>query len=138
MKESSSVGGLQKLTSIIWFHGLSIRLFQIHTKMAIMTLLPTLYSHIVAVLFIITARNEVGARLYFHRHVWFCSQGGLPQCMLGHPPRSTPLPLLPGADIPTVADTPWEQTAPPRSRHLPGADTPLPRCKACWGDMVNA
>ena len=23
-----------------------------------------------------TARNEVGARLYFHRHVWFCSQGG--------------------------------------------------------------
>ena len=25
---------------------------------------------------IITARNEVGARLYFHRHLWFCSRGG--------------------------------------------------------------
>ena len=24
---------------------------------------------------IITARNEVGARLYFHRHLWFCPQG---------------------------------------------------------------
>ena len=23
-----------------------------------------------------TARNKVGARQYFHRHLWFCSQGG--------------------------------------------------------------
>ena len=26
---------------------------------------------------IITARNEVRARLYFHRRVWFCSQRGV-------------------------------------------------------------
>ena len=50
---------------------------------------------------IFTARNEVGARLYFHRRLWFCSRGGVsasvhalmppprpgrhppPQCMLG-------------------------------------------------------
>ena len=25
---------------------------------------------------VITARNEVGARLYFHRRLWFCPQGG--------------------------------------------------------------
>ena len=25
---------------------------------------------------VITARNEVGARLYFHRRLWFCSRGG--------------------------------------------------------------
>ena len=24
---------------------------------------------------LITTRNEVGARLYFHRHLWFCPQG---------------------------------------------------------------
>ena len=28
---------------------------------------------------IITTRNEVGARLYFHRRLWFCSQGDLDQ-----------------------------------------------------------
>ena len=25
---------------------------------------------------LVTARNEVGARLYFHRHLWFCPRGG--------------------------------------------------------------
>ena len=29
---------------------------------------------------IITARNEVGARLYFHRHLWFCPRGGMCGC----------------------------------------------------------
>ena len=29
---------------------------------------------------LITARNEVGARLCFHRRVWFCSQGGMHGC----------------------------------------------------------
>ena len=56
---------------------------------------------------IFTARNEVGARLCFHRHVWFCSQGGCqPQCMLGY-------------------------HQPPWSRQPPGADNP-PCCRACW------
>ena len=36
---------------------------------------------------IITARNEVGARLCFYTCLWFCSQGGcLPKCMLGYTP----------------------------------------------------
>ena len=35
---------------------------------------------------IITARNEVGARLCFYRCVWFCSRGGvcIPECLAGH------------------------------------------------------
>ena len=80
-----------------------------------------------------TARNEVGARLCFHRHVWFCSQGGgLPRCMLGyHPP--------PGADSPGRGHPP-----PPDSVHRggglpqcmlgyhpPGADTPRSRHPPC-------
>ena len=33
---------------------------------------------------IITARNEVGARLYFHRHLSFCQWGGaIPACIAG-------------------------------------------------------
>ena len=61
-----------------------------------------------------TARNEVGARLYFHRCVWFCSQGGLPQCMLGYPPdQASPRP-----------GTPWPGT--PRSRHPPNKAPPRP------------
>ena len=64
---------------------------------------------------IFTARNEVEARLYFHRRVWFCSQGGLPQCMLGHPPG---------------ADTPPDQ-APPSPKQTPPAQSML-------GDTVNA
>ena len=35
----------------------------------------------------ITARNEVGARLYFHRRVWFCSQWGVPGPGGCHGPR---------------------------------------------------
>ena len=37
---------------------------------------------------IFTARNEVGASLYFYTCLWFCSQGEvLPHCMLGYTPR---------------------------------------------------
>ena len=35
---------------------------------------------------IITASNEVGARLYFHRRLWFCSRGaggGISACIAG-------------------------------------------------------
>ena len=62
--------------------------------------------------------------------------------MLGHPPGAHPLPLPPGADIPTVADTPWEQTAspqeqtPPRSRHPPPpVQSMLGRYGQCIGSM---
>ena len=68
-------------------------------------------------------------------------RGGLPQCMLGHPPGSKHTPL--GAGTPNGAGTPippWSshpppRSRPPRSRHLPkeqalplGAGTPSPRC----------
>ena len=35
---------------------------------------------------VFTARNEVGARLCFYTCLLFCSLGGVPHCMLGHPP----------------------------------------------------
>ena len=77
-----------------------------------------------------TTRNEVGARLCFHRRVWFCSQGGvcLSACWDATPQEQTP----PGTD------TPWSRhpldQAIPRSRHPlsprpgtpPGADPPGP------------
>ena len=34
--------------------------------------------------FLNTARNEVGARLYFHRRLWFCRRGdAIPACIAG-------------------------------------------------------
>ena len=68
---------------------------------------------------IITARNEVGARLYFHRRLWFCSQGG--STWTGTP-RDQVHPLGPGA--------------PPRTRYPPGTRyTPLEQCML--GDTGN-
>ena len=73
---------------------------------------------------LVTARNEVGARLCFHRGVWFCSPGGggcLPQCTLGYP---TPLEQTsPGNRHPP----PESRHPTPGSRHPPGADTPRSR-----------
>ena len=96
--------------------------------------------------FIFTAPNEVGARLCFHRRVWFCSQGGvcasvhagIPSPQSRHPPEQAPpqeqTPPLgadtpPGVDIPQGADTPradtpQEQTPPKQTP--PGADIPTP------------
>ena len=34
---------------------------------------------------VITARNEVGARLYFHRRLWFCPRGGRHAWLPGWP-----------------------------------------------------
>ena len=57
-------------------------------------------------------------RLCFYTCLSFCSQGGLPLCMLGyHPPAADPPTPGPG--------TCWEET--PQTRHPPpppGADTP--------------
>ena len=50
----------------------------------------------------ITALNEVGARLYFHRCLWFCSQGGgggIPACIAGSIPACL-APGLQGGGIP--------------------------------------
>ena len=69
---------------------------------------------------IFTARNKVGARLCFHRCVWFCSQGG--STWPGTHPWDQVHPPRPG--------TPWDQV-PPRTRytpldqvHHPGPGTP--------------
>ena len=64
---------------------------------------------------IFTARNEVGARLYFYRHLlfWFCPQGGT---WAGTPP---------GPGTPTPQDQVHPQTRyTPRTRYLPGSGTP--------------
>ena len=90
-------------------------LCRIHLSVPANKIVPQLFSSL------ITVRNEVGARLCFHRRVRFCSQGVgwgcLPQCMLGYhlPHGADP----PGADTPLGVDTP------------PGADTP-PRHSAGW------
>ena len=59
--------------------------------------------HVVLILIFITAHNEVGSRLCFHRHVWFCSQG---EC-LPHPPSG---------DNPHSRHPP-QQTAPRTTNH---------------------
>ena len=92
---------------------------------------------------VITARNEVGARLCFYMCLWFCSQAGgegvCPSaCWDTHPPEQTPPrsrhpPLgadtpWPGSRHPPAAGTPWEQTPPgadiPPEQTPPRADTP--------------
>ena len=64
--------------------------------------------------YIFTARNEVGARLCFHRRVWFCSQRG-------------------GVCLSACWDTPLlpEQTS-------PWADSRQPPLQSMLGDTVNA
>ena len=70
--------------------------------------------------FIITARNEVGARLCFYTCVWFCSQGVLFQHALqvvsqhalqqgGSPPRGC---LVPGGVCSWRVPAPWGVPAP--------------------------
>ena len=67
---------------------------------------------------VFTARKEIGARLCFHKRVWFCSQGWcLPQFMLGYtPPRGTDTPP-PEQTPPTGADTPQVPGTPPSAEH---------------------
>ena len=68
----------------------------------------------------------------------FCSQGGLPHCMLDtplgpdNPPRAdTPPPLPPpGTRYPLRTRPPWYQ-APPQDQAPPGTRH-HPRCSACW------
>ena len=58
-------------------------------------------------------RNEVGARLYFHRRVWFCSQGGVCLSAYWDTPLRPGTPPGPGTHTPT----PW-------TRHPSGPGTP--------------
>ena len=65
---------------------------------------------------IITARNEVVAKVMFLLVSVILLTGGLPQCMLGyHPPGSRPL----RNRHPPGSRPPPEQTHPPGSRHPP-------------------
>ena len=77
---------------------------------------------------LISARNEVGARLCFYRCLWFCSQAGStwhPPPPSRHPPdqvhprsRHPPGPGTPRADTPPRLGTPPKQT-PPGTRYTP-------------------
>ena len=91
---------------------------------------------------IFTARNEVGARLYFHRRLWFCPRGGeylgtyTPQTRCtplgpGTPPRTryqvhSPRPGTP----PATRYTPRTRYTPPGPRTPPRPGTP-PGSSAC-------
>ena len=75
-------------------------------------------------LWIFTVHNEVGVRLYFHRRLWFCSQGGVPGQV---PPgtRYTPGPGTPPGRVhpPGPGTHLWAGT-PPRTRYTPCRYTP--------------
>ena len=71
---------------------------------------------------IVTGRNEVVAKVIF-LHLSFCSQGGLPQCMLGYHHRRQ--------GDPPSKETPPKKEAPPRRRHPPAKETP------CKGDPLG-
>ena len=82
---------------------------------------------------VITARNEVGARLCFYRCVWFCSQGGggvpdqvpprdqVPPPGQVHPPGTRYTPPGPGTPPPGTRYTPpgTRYTPPPGTRYIP-------------------
>ena len=86
------------------------------------------------------------ARLYSHRCLWFCSQGGLPECMLGyhslwtgHPPGpGTPLDqATPGTRHPPDQAPPQDQASPgpgppPWDQAPPRPGTPPPWSRAYW------
>ena len=81
------------------------------TQCYVITMRSTLKNQGASLLVIFTARNEVRARLYFHRRVWFCSQGGgvgIPACTEADPPRSRHSPGTrrppPGPDTPPGAE----------------------------------
>ena len=91
----------------------------------------------------ITARNEVGARLYFYRRLWFCPRGG--STWPGTPPRPGTTPgtryTPPG---PGTSPLPWDQVHPlPQDQvQPPGPGTPLgpgtsPRTRYTPWDQVH-
>ena len=91
------------------------------------------HSALFLTLVIFTARNEVGARLCFHRRVWFCSWGGSASVHAGMPPPPPgtryPPPLGPGT--PQDQAPPWDQAPSSRTRHHPPWQSML-------GDTFNA
>ena len=79
--------------------------------------------------------TKVGARLYFHRRVRFCSQGGSASVHAGIPPPwDQAPPPSPGARHPPGTMHPQDQ-APPGTRHPPGPGTPPEQ--SILGDTVN-
>ena len=78
---------------------------------------------------IITARNEVGARLCFHRRVWFCSQGGVCLSACWDTPLGSRHPWAepPWSRHPLEQTPPGRRHPPPGSRNLPRADSPQSR-----------
>ena len=69
----------------------------------------------------ITIHNVVAARLCFHRHLSFCSQGegeGCGRHPMSRPPDRYPFQADPPGQTPPWSDTPWPDT--------PWPDTPCP------------
>ena len=60
----------------------------------------------------ITARNEVGTRLYFHRHLWFCPRGGACVAGGGHAWHACPQ-----ADTTATAYGQWAGSTHPTGMH---------------------
>ena len=117
VKPLMTILALLPISSSLWkprVRGLSYRFF---FRLLIVTYSSPCYT------IIFTTRNEVGARLYFHRHVWFCSWPLTPHTPRADPPGADPLeqthPLeqtppqsRPSEQTPPGADTAWEQTPP--------------------------
>ena len=86
---------------------------------------------------LITARNEVGARYYFHRHLWFCSQGGSvsvharihPRDQAGTPWDQAGTLLGPGRHPPGTKPPPPDQPSPPGTGRHPPQDQVPPQTK---------
>ena len=75
------------------------------------------------------------ARLCFHRHLWFCSQGGVLQTL---PQPDTPLGRhpLPERHTHPWADTPLARNPPARHPH-PRPEIPWPDTTPAWDDYCS-
>ena len=102
-----------------------IRLFHIHTKLAMMALMPTLYSRTFVVFFITARKRSLGqGNIFIGMCQEFCSQGGLPQCMLGcHPPRE---------------QTPPQEQTPPSGAEPPVGEREIRSTRGRYASYWNA
>ena len=75
---------------------------------------------------VVTARNEVGARLSFYMCLWFCSRGG----------RGVPRQVPPSRYTPPLGRyNPPGQVHPQAGTHTPGRYTSWPQCMLGYGQQ---
>ena len=84
--------------------------------------LPRSGVHLPHILIITARKRSSGQGNIFCTCLSFCSQRGLPQCMLGYPPKRTPpvkeTPPSPAKETPCQGDTPAKET-PPTTKETP-------------------